>query len=72
MGPARRQRHADLAGDLAVLARLGLLHRVPQPARSCTQSGGIRRGEGFDMIDPPAPVVEDQAGALVLDPLGAR
>ena len=45
------QRHAHLAGDLAVLARLGLLDPVPQLGPVGDPARRVGGGEDFRVID---------------------
>ena len=65
-----RQRHPDLAGELAVLAGLGGLHPVPQRGAVMDPVRRVGRGEDFDMGDPAAgAVVEVEPGARIVDQL---
>ncbi|SUZ33914.1 hypothetical protein ROE7235_03695 [Roseibaca ekhonensis] len=65
------QGHAHLAGDLAVLAGLGLLDAVPQLGSVTDPIRRMNRCEDFGVIDTaPRRVVEGKPGAAVFDTLG--
>ena len=71
MGQFGGQGHADLAGDLAVLAGLGFLDAVPQLGSVTDPIRRVIRCEDFGVIDTaPCRVIEGKPGAAVFDPLG--
>ena len=71
VGQLGGQGHADLAGDLAVLAGLGFLDAVPQLGSVADPIRRVVRGENFGVINTGARrVIEGQPGAAVLDALG--
>ena len=64
------QGHPDLAGELAVLARLGGLDPVPQLGAVMDPLRRVGGGEDFDVLDAAAcPVVEVQPRAEIVDVL---
>ena len=66
-----RPGHADLAGDLAVLAGLGFLDAVPQLGSVTDPIRRVVRGEDFGVIDTaPRRIIEGQPGTAIFDPLG--
>ena len=71
MGQLVGQGHADLAGDLAVLAGLGFLDAVPQFGSVTDPIRRMVRRENFSVINAaPRRVIEDKPGAAVFDALG--
>ena len=70
MGQLVGQGHADLAGDLAVLAGLGFLDTVPQLGSVGDPIRRVVRGEDLGVIDTAAlGVIEDKASAAIFDTL---
>ena len=70
MGQLVGEGHADLAGDLAVLAGLGFLDAVPQLGSVTDPIRRVIRCEDFGVIDTaPCRVIEGKPGAAVFDTL---
>ena len=69
-GQLVRKRQQQVAGELRVLSFFGLFNRVPEPGAILHPGRCIRRGEDFGGEHAALTgIVEDSAGALIVDAL---